>query len=302
VHCKAGLGRTGSCIGAYLMKHYGFTAREAIGWMRVCRPGSVIGPQQAFLESIEGRMWDEGARFHAARALPPPAAGAPLARAAARGAGPAFDGRGSGGGSGARGPPGAGRVLIVAGAGGGAARLSPGGAAAARLALLGPPAQPRSVGDASSAYRQYGGGGRGGGGGGGYAGGAVYSGGYSGVGHGGVGHGGALRAVGPTLSSLRAVAVAPAGEGYGHGYGGGALGSLRAAGGAAAPAAAYRQGGGGAPVHLASPLGSSQPLRPLTAASRSGALSRAADLPSSPSSLSQGDYLRLAKLRTSPGY
>mgnify|MGYP000433111193 CR=1 FL=1 len=26
VHCKAGLGRTGTCIGAYLMKHYRFTA------------------------------------------------------------------------------------------------------------------------------------------------------------------------------------------------------------------------------------------------------------------------------------
>nr|CAH7743471.1 unnamed protein product [Callosobruchus chinensis] len=40
VHCKAGLGRTGSLIGAYLIKHYHMTAREAIGWMRLCRPGS----------------------------------------------------------------------------------------------------------------------------------------------------------------------------------------------------------------------------------------------------------------------
>lgn len=60
VHCKAGLGRTGTCIGAYMMKHYGFTAKEAIAWMRICRPGCVIGPQQQYLEKIQQRMWDEG--------------------------------------------------------------------------------------------------------------------------------------------------------------------------------------------------------------------------------------------------
>ena len=60
VHCKAGLGRTGSCIGAYLMKHYRFTAREVIAWMRMCRPGCVIGPQQHFLSKIEPIMWQEG--------------------------------------------------------------------------------------------------------------------------------------------------------------------------------------------------------------------------------------------------
>ena len=30
----AGLGRTGSLIGCYLMKHFRFTAAEAIAWMR----------------------------------------------------------------------------------------------------------------------------------------------------------------------------------------------------------------------------------------------------------------------------
>lgn len=60
VHCKAGLGRTGTCIGAYLMKHHFFTAAEVIGWLRLCRPGSVIGPQQHYMEELEPLMWEAG--------------------------------------------------------------------------------------------------------------------------------------------------------------------------------------------------------------------------------------------------
>jgi cell division cycle 14 len=42
------------------MKHYKFTAAEVISWLRICRPGSVIGPQQNYLEEKQAWLWSLG--------------------------------------------------------------------------------------------------------------------------------------------------------------------------------------------------------------------------------------------------
>lgn len=39
------------------------TAREAIAWMRICRPGSVIGHQQSWLESMQKELWQAGQQY-----------------------------------------------------------------------------------------------------------------------------------------------------------------------------------------------------------------------------------------------
>jgi cell division cycle 14 len=66
VHCKAGLGRTGTNIAAYMMKHWGYTAAEATAWLRICRPGSVVGPQQQFVQNAQMELWKQGDALRAA--------------------------------------------------------------------------------------------------------------------------------------------------------------------------------------------------------------------------------------------
>jgi cell division cycle 14 len=55
VHCRAGLGRTGSLICAYLMENYHLKANEAIGFIRIMRPGSVLYDQPKWLKENESQ-------------------------------------------------------------------------------------------------------------------------------------------------------------------------------------------------------------------------------------------------------
>lgn len=53
IHCRAGLGRTGVLICIWLIIKYNFSPQNAIAYIRMIRPGSILGNQGFFLESID---------------------------------------------------------------------------------------------------------------------------------------------------------------------------------------------------------------------------------------------------------
>lgn len=45
------------------MKHYNFPADAFIGYIRIARPGSILGPQQQFLNEIQNDIFSLGAEY-----------------------------------------------------------------------------------------------------------------------------------------------------------------------------------------------------------------------------------------------
>jgi cell division cycle 14 len=52
-HCSSGLERAPTLAAMYLIRRLSFPAREAIAWVRIMRPGSIVGPQQHYLAALD---------------------------------------------------------------------------------------------------------------------------------------------------------------------------------------------------------------------------------------------------------
>ncbi|EKX32653.1 hypothetical protein GUITHDRAFT_62504, partial [Guillardia theta CCMP2712] len=53
VHCSNGGRRSATLISLWIMEVHGWTARDCISWLRIVRPGSIVGPQQHYLALVE---------------------------------------------------------------------------------------------------------------------------------------------------------------------------------------------------------------------------------------------------------
>ena len=53
VHGREGVGRAATLAALYLMRSHRFKAREAMAWLRIMRPGSVLGEQERYLVEVE---------------------------------------------------------------------------------------------------------------------------------------------------------------------------------------------------------------------------------------------------------
>ena len=42
------------------MKHVGFPPADFIGWIRIARPGSILGPQQQYMNNMDDKMMKAG--------------------------------------------------------------------------------------------------------------------------------------------------------------------------------------------------------------------------------------------------
>tara|TARA_Y100000389_G_scaffold183549_1_gene201155 strand:+ start:667 stop:1629 length:963 start_codon:yes stop_codon:yes gene_type:complete len=53
IHCRTGLGRSGLLACIWLMTQLGFSAKDAITWIRIIRPGCIHGYQGHYIETLE---------------------------------------------------------------------------------------------------------------------------------------------------------------------------------------------------------------------------------------------------------